>query len=381
MSDEPGAPTRLSTRDLLGPTALFFAMLLIAAAFAMRPMVAAQQRLIPLDIDQTWVLDSSTPPELLDRCSLDDNRARVVSGELQQRRRVVAVRPAGDDIVTLQASTALGVDHYLIDGKEVDPEDACAEPTLQATVDRVTVDRTTALPAGRASEIQYAADKGFVQVPDRRASTYRFAYGLHPAPTEYFDPVSRQTVPLTRSGEETVDGRTAIRFVAQIPDTDLGLLYGNPELVLTRPASWFGGFPGIPGNKELTATLHHRAEHQLLVDAATGVILDEWSALTQEYRFVPADIGAAAPNSRSALTAYALPNLRAELRGDPATARDAAAAAQSQQRRVTLTGTALPITFGVTGALLLIAGVILIVRRPRATPPSPAPTPPQPPSR
>ena len=348
----PEPRPRLSTRELIGPTAIFFAALLLAAAFSIGPLIGSTLKKVPLNIDQTWVLDGADGTRALDRCSLSAPRARVVDATVQQQRRILAVRPSDADVVTLQAGTALGVDSMLIDGAPVDPEDVCDDPaTITATIDRVTLNRESASPTG-GSEIQYDDQSAAVVVPDRSGYTYLFPYGFSDDGNRYFDPITRQSVPLRVESPTSMGGRTVTHFVAEIPETDLSAAAQDTRAVLTKPASWFGEFPGVAPGDELTATLTHRARLDLFVDQKTGVIISERAEITETYRFT-ADIRA-----RSAeLNDYSLINVDTTLDSDRQTIREAADDAAGRQWPVTVTTLVVPIAAGVVGVILLGFGI------------------------
>ncbi|MGB3698765.1 MAG: porin PorA family protein [Gordonia sp. (in: high G+C Gram-positive bacteria)] len=356
--DAVSDPPRWSARELVAPTAFFLGALLLAAAFAMGPMIGTGLKKLPLSIDRTWVGDGADDAVVLDRCSLDAPAARVLPATVQQRQRTVAVRPADSDVVTLQTGTALGVRSYTVDGRSVDAEQVCHEPTLAATIDRVTLDRRTAAPTGR-SEIQYDDKRAAVAVPDRRGRTYVLPYGFR-TPGEYFDVPTRQTVPLHEVGRTQIDGREVIRLRATIADTDLGALGTDPRGVIVRPASWFGRFPGVAPDRPLTATLHHRAIHDLYVDTATGTLVDQRVEIDEEYRFT-ADESARDP----ALADFVLPNLRATVTGDQRSRSDGAAAAQARAFPVRLTTRILPLALGAAGAVIVIGGAVVLARSAR----------------
>ncbi|MEJ9076978.1 porin PorA family protein [Gordonia malaquae] len=350
---------RWTTRDLLAPTAFFLGALLVAAAIALGPVVGDRFRAVRLDIDATWVADGADGSRVLDRCSLDRPTARVLDAQVQQRRRIVAVRPSDADVVTLQAGTSLGVDHYIVDGKSVKAKDVCEEQTLAATIDRVTIDRMTALPTGDASEIQFDDKKGAVSIPDRTGFTYLLPYDFELTFPRYFDVTTRRSVPLAHSGNETVDGRNTAHFTATVSDTDLSQF--DTRAVVTRPASWFGTFRGVAPDEPLTATLHHSSVRDLYVDVATGVIVDERVHISEEFRFTPA----LASRSRE-LRDFRLVNIESTLIGDRQSRQDAAGAAAARQRPVTLVTVVLPIVLGVLGVGAIAAGVVISRRSARS---------------
>lgn len=351
MAETPSP--RLRARDLLAPFAFFLGALLVAGAIAVGPVVGESLKKVPLDVDLTWVADGSDGSRVLNRCSLDGARAEVLPAQVQQRRRIVAVRPADTDVVTLQAGTSLGVSEYQVDGKAVDAEDVCSEQTLAATIDRVTIDRRTASPTGAASEVQYDDEKGAVQLAERTGFTYLLPFEFDASDVSYFDIMSRAEAPLANEGTETVDGRETVHFTATVVDTDLSQF--DTRAVVTRPASWFGSFRGVRPNEQLTATLHHSATRDLYVDETTGVIVDEKVRLVEEYRFTPAIA------TRSAeLADFRLTNIDTTLHSDRQSVRDAADAASSRDWPVTLTTLVLPIVFGVLGAASLLFGIAVV---------------------
>ncbi|MFT3660873.1 MAG: DUF3068 domain-containing protein [Gordonia sp. (in: high G+C Gram-positive bacteria)] len=352
----PDPRPRLSTRDLIGPVALFFGALLIAVAATVGPLVGETLRKVPLDTDQTWVSDGSDGTRILDRCSIDAPQARVLEARVQQQRRILAVRPADADVVTLQAGTALNADEYLVDGRPVEAKDECDETTLTALLDRVTLDRRTGAPRG-ASEVQYDDEKAAVVIGDRQGYTYRLPYGFDPADVTYFDPVTRQTLPMTPAGTETMDGREVVRFTVTVPLTDLGSSGHDPRTVLTRPARWFGTFEGVDPADELTATLQHSAEREFFVDTVTGVIVADRAKIREVFRFAP-DLR----QRHRSLADFELINLETTLSADRQTLRDGSSYAARRDRPVAVTTRWVPIVAGVLGVAALIGGGWALVR-------------------
>lgn len=350
----PDERPRLSTRDLAGPVAVFLGVALVVIALGAGPLIGTALSRVPLTVDQTWVSDGADGTRILDRCSLDDDRARVAEADVHQQRRILAVRPADARVVTLQAGTALTVEHYRQGGKTVKP--ACGESTVAAVLDRVTLDRGTADPTG-ASSIQYDDEQAPVPIPDRRGYTYLLPFAFTPDGAHYFDPVTRQSLPMTAAGTQTMGGRTVTRFTVAVPETDLSAAQQDPRAVLDKPASWFGTFPGVPAGERLTATLHHRAGLELYVDTATGVIVAERAAVHEVYRFTPES--ARTPELRD----FSLTNVDTTLWSDEQTVREASAYAASRARAVVLVTRVVPIAAGVLGALLLAAGIRLLLRR------------------
>lgn len=368
--------SRFSTADLVGPTLIFVGAFLIAVTIALPTLFVDRLRAIPLSTDQTTVstsgVSTSGDPraQIFDRCSLNTPRARTLDATLVRQQRAVAVRPADSRRVTLQAGASVQADRIRLDGRDTDSDaarpgsevapaqgaDACTSPTVSAVKDRVTLNRHTALPDLGAvgdtrgnSEIQYDSNSAPVAAPDRRGYTYVLPFDPPTSGAQYFDVTTRRTVPLVDEGSSQVGGRTAIRYRAEIPDTDLdaigsGTPTGTPATRITRPASWFGISDGDPA-RQVTATLHHRARWDISVDAKTGVIVDERLDVEQTYRVGGADTS--------------VTNLRATFDFDAPTRRAMADQAASLDQPVVIWGRVVPLIAGIVGALALVAGAVL----------------------
>ncbi|AZG46347.1 DUF3068 domain-containing protein [Gordonia insulae] len=370
----PG-PSRLSTTDLIGPVLIFVGGFLVAAAIALPTLFVDNLRTIPLSTDVTTTAVTGEPATILDRCSLATPAARTVEADLTRQQRFVAVRPADADRVTLQAGTSVRADHLRVDGREVDPEaprpgsdvavragaSACTDPTITAFRDRVTLDRVTALPdltsdgTGQpgSSEIQYDNNAAPIRVPDRRGYTYLLPFDVSTTDHTFFDVTTRRSVPLRFTGDTTVHGRDAARFVADVPDTDLhqignGSAQSTPPTIITRPAAWFG-VGGVDPARPLTATLHHSGRWDLAVDTATGTILDADMVVEQTYRFIDTSL----PDHR-------VTNLSATFGYDERTQRDQSRRATALAAPVTVWGRVIPLFAAIGGVAAILAGLAII---------------------
>lgn len=338
--------SRFSTADLIGPTLIFLGGFLLAVAVALPTLLAPTLRLIPLHTDQTTVaVTDADTVTVFDRCSIDEPTARSVDTEVIRQQRVVAVRPADDRRITLQAGTSIR------GGEELEE---CDDATLTAVRDRVTLDRDTARPLGPTSEIQYDSRTAPLATPDRAGFTYllgRDAAG----DLEYFDVTTRQEVPLRDDGPTEVDGRAATRFVADVPDTDLHALdagrdsSGRPTAI-TRPASWFG--IDEAGSREITVVLHHRGQHELIVDDATGTVLDQ--RITVEERYLPVD-------ATGLPTDFALVNIDTTFAYDERTREDMVSVAAGRSTPMTIWTQIVPVIAAVLGVLTIIVGVLWLL--------------------
>ena len=392
MPEERERSSRFTTTDLIGPTLIFLGCFLLAVAVALPTLVGGALRTISLATDVTTSAPSLTPPQtdrparILDRCSLATPGARVLDADLTRQQRVLAVRPADAHRVTLQAGTSIRVDHLVVDGRTVDPAaprpgsevpvpdgaSACTDETIAAVKDRITLDRSSALPdlsAGGSSEIQYDSRRAPIRVPDRRGFTYMFGFDTiddatpGKATLQYFDVATRRTVPLTVVGDDQVRGHEAVRLRAEIPDTDLHQIRaadggaaedGTPPTIITRPASWFTAagvaIPGDPA-RPLKATLHHRGTVEMSVDPATGTILDQRITVDEAYRFIDPD---------PALADAQLTSLAATFRYDATSQRAMARQATGLDAPATVWGRVVPVFAAIAGLALLIAGIVIM---------------------
>lgn len=364
-------PHRWSAADLAGPTLIFVGAFLLAVTIALPTLLVGGFRTIPLSTDFTTVA-TADDATIFDRCSLETRSARAVDADLVRQQRVVAVQPSDEHRVTLQAGTSIQAQALRIDGREVDPGDPrpgvdpggsqaddpaqpCNDATVNAIKDRVTLDRKNALPrlaARGASEIQYDSGQAAVLVPDRRGVTYLLPFDTEPADREFFDAVTRTTVPLVYDGDTEVHGRDVDRFRAEVPDTDLArAALGRPvgtNVSITRPASWFGvGDTSRP----LTANLHHRSSWDLAVDPRTGTIVDATITVDEVYRFPDGTPGVPAD--------FELPHLRATFAYDEDTQTRMTDLADDLASPILIWGRLVPIGTAILGIVALVAGLVL----------------------
>ncbi|MCR5978234.1 DUF3068 domain-containing protein [Gordonia jinghuaiqii] len=360
-------PRRWSTADLLGPTLIFVGSFLLAVTIALPTLLVGNLRTIPLSTDFTTVA-TAEDATIFDRCSLETGAARTLDADLIRQQRVVAVQPSDEHRITVQAGTSIQAQTLRVDGREVEPEDArpgsdaergqpCNEATVGAVKDRVTLDRETAEPqlsARGASEIQYDSNAAPVLVPDRRGFTYLLPFDVSLSDHQFFDVITRTTVPLVYAGDTEVAGRDVARFRAEVGETDLAReALGRPvgtDVTITRPASWFG--VDGPRTRDLTATLRHRSSWDLAVDPRTGTIVDARIDVDEFYRFPDGTAGVPAD--------FRLPHLQAKFGYDETTRSEMSALASDLATPVVIWGRVVPIGTAILGVLALLGGMIAI---------------------
>lgn len=276
----------------------------ITAAIAIPLFLVPMLRVVPLNLDITSV--SSTVPEdgsngerfparIFDRCSINAAHAQVLDAHLTQQRRTLIVQPSDRRQATVQSAQTVQVDRTRdAAGKETVPTMAaadaqrkCDDGLLDASIDRVSVNRKTAVPNGTVSSLQLeAAPQGVnvkdvsVDLPDRKGFQYKFGFDVRKRSYLYYDTVIRQDTPVKFTGEKTIDGLTTYEFVGDSPETDLSSLpnaQGEAALgtMLTMPAKWWGiSGAGVKPNDSVTMHRYATATRHIWVEPATGTIVD-----------------------------------------------------------------------------------------------------------
>ena len=234
---------------------------LITIALALVFFVVPNQKKTPLDINSTTVtevapgailvggaLASNTPTDLnADRPECrpegegddegEDGAAEAVEGEaaddsdvqlpvtcfidndvpLYSQRRVMAVEPSDADVITLQAAQSL-LREDMGDGEDV-------EALINATIDRVTLDRVSSEPVDEAtSTLQVVATGGEDTAPAgfvRDGLQYKFPFDTEQRAYDYFDASTFTTNPIEFVGETTVGGVEAYEFSQDLGPIDM----------------------------------------------------------------------------------------------------------------------------------------------------------------
>ncbi|GAB88641.1 DUF3068 domain-containing protein [Gordonia rhizosphera] len=291
----------------------FFGAAFIAAAIAVPLILIPQLKVVPLDLDITS--DATTVPEdgsgerfpaqVFDRCSISESKAQVLDAHLTQQRRSIIVDPSDRDQATLQSAQTVQIDRLRYpDGTETEPKMApagtprtCKDGLLSANIDRVSVDRKTAVPNGNVSSLQLeAAPQGVnpadvsVELPGRQGFQYKFGFDVQKRSYLVYDTNVRLDVPAEFVAEKTIDGVKTYEFVAEIPETDVSNL-PNPQgeaplgSILTMPASWWGiSGPGVRPNDSVTMHRYATATKHMWVEPETGIIVDGMEDQYQYFR-------------------------------------------------------------------------------------------------
>lgn len=379
------ASGRMSVRELVGPVLIFVGALLVVVAIASPLYLVGQLEKTPMDTDFTTVASSqrpdggsgsqALPAQILNRCSLSDSKPEVSDANLTRQQRVVVVKPANSEKVTFQAGTSTRINQVQISGETVAPSSdstsggGCLGALLLATKDRVTTDRSTALPAlggGGSSEVQLDASDKTVTIPDRTGLQYRFPFDVDKSKNyNYFDLTTRTSSPLKYVDSSEINGVKVFHYTQDVPEANLASLKDandqSPQgTTLSQASSWYGGFPDIDRNQKLPADLFHKATRDLYVDPVSGTIINAREKVEEYFK-----ISGVSDDAPAALRDYKLTNMNATFVYDQKTQESLADDAKDLASPVRLWGRWLPIVFGVLGAIALVAGVFLLLRGPR----------------
>jgi hypothetical protein len=181
-------------RRFLGPVLLGVGVFLVVLAGLLKFFVA--DRVIVTPVDQYAQTTSPGPGSYLDPAVL-----QVRSADL------VAVRTLKGDVAASNKDTAVWDVSVVLstgDGQFV-----------RATVDRVATDRRTAEAVNCCGE---AVDS----VPTRHSGlSYKFPFNTQKQDYQFWDSNAKKAVPARYVSEETVQGLTTYKFMAQIPPTQI----------------------------------------------------------------------------------------------------------------------------------------------------------------
>lgn len=295
------------------------------------------------------------------------------------QRRVQAVEPSGADEITMQAAQSLmREDKGGSDG---------VEGLINATIDRVTVDRVTAMPVDEAvSTLQVvaapagtdaAAPVGFV----REGLQYKFPFDTEQRDYDYFDASTFTTNPISFVGETTVGGMDAYEFRQELGPIDMwssirdhfaSISDGyNPavESVLAsyRREGMTAGQWGLKGDPEREVDMRrfYTNTRTIHVNPKTGQII---YGAEDIYQFFAEDQEDAEAffNDKAGMEAEKAEPTRTAVRfaagWDEETKERTKALAQESADTLNTFGRVVPAILGVLGLLSLIGGILLGVR-------------------
>jgi hypothetical protein len=316
--------------------------MLVVAAVLIPTYTLHKLAKIPLDLETTTVAQTTDNlgADVLDMSTLtsdSDGSAHVDHNVPLTAQRFITVEDKSNAaVVTLQAG-------YTLRRNDMQGDTGM----LIATVDRVTVNRRTAMPVDSPiGSIQVAALAPAAEVAH---TGLQYVFPFHTKRTTYpfFDTTVRQSFPLTYLGGAEVNDLAVDHFAQTIPPVDESTVVSAPTNKLELPASKWG----VPGGSEpVTMTRWYTNRRDIWVEPRTGTIVRE-----QENPFIYYGRSADKPE---------LTVLRANLSYDENTIESQIAKAKSGMDMLSLYGRVLPLGMGILGVLALIAGCVYGLREP-----------------
>ena len=193
---------------------------LVAFAITWALLAPGSASKLPLDFESNLVAQGSGT--LLDPASLDSDRLRIDEDvPLTRVQQVLSVEPGDSDVMTAQIGTTLSRDD-----REGD------EALADATVQRVSVDRDTALATDDASNSSLAADPGEPSSPIKADGlTFTWPRDAQRSDYDFFDPGARQSAPMEFSDDAEVGGMPVYVYTQNFTDVDTA--EGDPSAATT----------------------------------------------------------------------------------------------------------------------------------------------------
>ncbi|MBJ7291132.1 DUF3068 domain-containing protein [Williamsia sp.] len=380
-------------KKLLAPFLVFIGVAAITAAIAVPTWLVPKLEVVPLDLDITTVSqsvpmgitsDNNLPARVFDRCSVGEDKARVFDANVTQQRRTVVVDPSDADQATVQSGQTVRIDRIDDNGTTVAQTTApigatrsCNDGLLSSNIDILSVDRKTSAPNGKLNRLYLSAgpdgqpiqenEGNFIDVP-RKGYQYKFPFDTKKQEYPYFDANTRRDLPAEFVGETKINGLTAYEFVSEVPEIDQVLLKtpnGQPALgtSLEKPAAWWG-IQGIPANEQVVMHRFASATRHVWVEPETGTALRGLEVQHQYFKSPGADD----PDLAAPLREFRMDAFHATVAWNDATIDKQSDKAQGYVDQLRWGGVITPIVLGVVGAIALIAGVVLLLRRRDDTP-------------
>ncbi|MFT4200322.1 DUF3068 domain-containing protein [Gordonia sp. (in: high G+C Gram-positive bacteria)] len=363
-------------RFVLGALA-FLGFACLTAAVGTKLFLVPQLRVVPLDLDITSVATTVPadgqagnrfPATIFDRCSIRGKEAKTLQAHLTQQRRSRIVEPSDRRQATVQSAQTVRIDRIRADGKESDPtmakggeERTCGDALLNATIDRVSVNRRTSVPNGAVNSIQTEATPdggkpGDVSVVAKREGfQYKFGFNVKKRDYLYYDLTTRQDTRAKFVDEKTIDGVKTYHFVTEVPETDLSTLetpQGNAALgtMLTMPARWWGiSGKGVKPGDKIAMHRYASSTRHVWVEPKTGTIVD--GREDQKQYFKSPDQTEDVPGP---VREFTMPALQGTFQWSPETSKEQAARAQKYMNQLRFGQDLLPLILGGVGAVLLL---------------------------
>jgi hypothetical protein len=301
---------------VLSPLLVGLGVFLLALAVLLPTVVVPRLEKVPLDTYQVSRATGTTSylnPTTLDFVDQDEATVtRIVRGD---------VEASGEDVAIFDQTQTLET------GQMDEPLDVVAE--------RVVFDRSTGEGTGGRGDRPSHEDAYAIKLP----------FNVQRRDYEFHEPAAGEAFPVSFQRETKVNGLTVYEFRGEIPETVTGE-QGVPGSLL--------GAPDV--SSVFAEEVYSNAGRTLLVEPRTGSIVSTTSAPRRTFRPSSIDAGKGAEETTI---------FEAELSASEETVAQLVADAKDAKNGLDLVGRTLPLLLGVLGALSLLAGILLLLRRSR----------------
>jgi hypothetical protein len=323
-------------RRIVGFVLLGLGVFAVALGLLLRFYAYPQLAKAPLDNESTSVaqgsgitalvvetVDGAPAPEI--REGLNLTSTTYVTGDLTRPE----VQEDGDVAVYVEA---------------IEIVDDASGTTVSGSLRSLCVDRHTAQAVAPCVGQYIEQEQGNRQEGDRNrvqqpGVSFKFPFGTEQRDYDYYDLSVRKAVTARFDGEETVRGLDLYRFVMTVP----------PTKVADREVP--GSLLGQPDEPSVEAELYYQVKRTVWVDPATGIIIVGEQEGTQELL-----TDGQSPGDGTTV-------FEGKLRFNDKTISDNVTRAEDGRSQLNLL-TTWPIGMWIGGAVLIAAGVFLLLRNP-----------------
>lgn len=315
-----------AARTFRGVTAIGVGSFLVSAAAAVAFYMAPHLVKTPLDVDSSTVATGTAT--LLDTSALVQGVAKVdVDVPIRVLQRVSVEAPSDDSRITMQSAVSLQRD-----------DRTGPDATVNATIDRFTADRVTAMPVDDPiGSVQRYADRPAEDVSHDGLSL-KFPIGVEQRSYPYFDTTARRSHQIDFMGETTFADLDVYRFRQEIAPLDTG---GR----LSLPASYWG----MDGDEEVVMHRFYTARRELLVEPRTGAVVFGEQYVKQYY-------GRTADDPAAVTVVEMSPHL------DDETVAQQVQRARESKRAIEWVEVFGPLVLLTAGVVVFVSGLILLFR-------------------
>ncbi|MEV4129064.1 DUF3068 domain-containing protein [Nocardia sp. NPDC049707] len=317
--------------------------LLIVATVMIPTYTVSKLAKTPLDLEITTIATNQPGADslVLDAKSLTapEGAAKVDTNVPMISQRFLTVEEPSDATqMTVQAGQTL---------RRIDKQGDTG--LLTATVDRVTIDRTSGDPVAKDpnGSIAVTVTKDLQSIADPVQHTglqYRFPIGTEKKTYPYFDTNTRKSYDANFMEETEINNMKVYHFQMSIPPTNLWDVVKAPSNQLSLPAAKWG----LEGDEPVTMSRFYTNIRDLWVEPQTGTIIKGGEQLNLYY---------ARSGDHPDVTA-----LKSHLVFDENTIESQISVAKENIDKLSLYGRIMPIVLGVLGVIAVVGGVFLGIR-------------------